>query len=547
MRKKVALVLALFMLFSVFFGACSSKGGKDTGQEATKQGEGASNEETIAAEEGVLLMGGCPKEKFEAAWANPGGFVRVWLFRRLLMCDENLNVVGTDLAKEWNVSPDGLTYTFVLRDDIKWHDGTKMTAEDVEWSLKMALKSASINATFINAFSKIEGAPEYKEGKTENLAGVTVEGNKITIKLTDKVAAFPLVMAQWPPYPKHLLEKEDPLKLHLATFWEKPIGNGPFMLTEVKPSNYAIMEPFKDYYGPKPKIKKVLLQYFDSPDPTIATKANKIYYTTSMSLEQVKEILKNPNYKAIPVSIFYIRYLQPNLNNNEKIADPRIRKALLYAIDRKKIANELFAEQATVINSKIPPESFWYNKEPEIYDYNPVKAKELLKEAGFNFNNTIRLAYYYTDQQTVDLIEAIRYYWEQIGIKCETTLLQGNLLELIYEQRDYDFLYAGLSAMALEEVYGFLHSNHTMGQKLGMGNKEILDPLIDAMNREGDQAKRKEIVKQIQEVENQYLFQMPLFALKMYIVEHKNLKKPAIYGNEWFNYDYKLHEWEVVK
>jgi len=509
--------------------------------------EGATEPKKESALSGTLMMSGAPREKFEASWANPGGWLRIQLFRRLLMCDKDLVVVGTDLAKSWSVSPDALTYTFVLRDDVKWQDGVKMTGEDVGWSIRMALKSVSINNVFATSFAKIDGADDFKAGKTDSLKGVTVNGNTITIKLVDRVAAFPLVMAQWPPYPKHLLEKEEPAKLHLAAFWEKPIGNGPYMITEVVPANYAVMEPFKDYYGPKPKIAKVLFQYFDTPEQTmLAFKSDKIHYTNSMSLADVNEILKNPNYKATTVPIFYIRYLQSNLNSNPKIADPRLRKALMYAIDRDAIANKLFPGQATVLNSKIPPGSVWYSPEPEKYAFDPAKAKQLLAQSGYNVATPIRLAYYYADQQTLDLIETIKFYWEQVGLKVETSILKGNLLELIYETRPYDFLYAGLSAMALEEVYGIFGSTHVMGQKLGLGDKSV-DPLIDELFKEGDQAKRKAIVQKIEAWENQALQQMPLFALQMYVLEHKNLKKPAIYGNEWFNYDYKLQEWEIVQ
>jgi len=539
MKKRVFTLIAC-ALFAVVLASGVYAGG-------TKEPAKPAPAKEAAGPSGTLMMNLGPREKFEAAWANPGSFFRITLLRRLLMCDNQLTVVGTDLAKSWNVSADQLTYTFVLRDDVKWHDGVPMTGEDVGWSLRTVLKSASLNNVFATAFAKIDGAEDWKAGKADNLKGVTVNGNTITIKLTDRVAAFPLVMAQWPPYPKHLLEKEDPAKVHLASYWEKPIGNGPYMLTEVKPGNYAVMEPFKDYYGPKPQIAKILLQYFDTADAELmAYKADKIYYGNSMSLATVNEIIKNPNYKATPTSIFYIRYLQSNLNNNPAIANPVLRKGLMYAIDRSAIATKLFPGQATVLNSKLPPSSVWYTNEPEKYNYDPAKAKQLLKESGYDMSRTIRLAYYYTDQQTLDLIETIKYYWEQAGVKVETKLLKGDLLQLIYETRDYDFMYAGLSAMSLEEVYGAFHTGNSIGLKLGIGDKKLIDPLVEEMYREGDQAKRKAIVAKIQEWENQNLHQMPLFALQMYIIENKKLSKPAIYGNEWFNYDYKLQDWKIV-
>ncbi|KIL40347.1 hypothetical protein SD70_13960 [Gordoniibacillus kamchatkensis] len=417
--------------------------------------------------------------------------------------------------------------------------------------LGMALKSAQINATFSGAFSKIEGAAEWKEGKAKDLKGVTVDGNKVTIKLTEPVGIFLLVMAQWPPYPKHLLENEDPAKLHLAKFWEKPIGNGPYMVTEVKPNNYAILEAFKDFYGPKPKIDKIKLQTMTEDKIVTNAQANQLDYYPVMSLDQVNEALKNPAYRAYPVDILYIRYLQANItgpdgSGNKKIGDLRVRQALEYAIDRKAIADKLFKGQASLIDTKIPKALPEFNKNAKTYDYNPDKAKQMLKEANFDFNQTIKLQYYYTDQQTVDLIDTIKYYWEQVGVKVETSLMKGNLLELIYNKRDYDFLYAGLSGMSMEEVYGLFHTDSPLGMNVFGGAKDKWDPLIDELRKTSDQQKRIEIVGKLQDMEANFLWHMPLFSMKQYIIVNEaRLKTAGIYGNEWTNYDRKVQDWEL--
>ena len=551
MRKSFSLLLSVILLASILISCSKQQSSPASSSNDTKTSEPPAASVPSATGEKILYLAHGPDDKFQAAWADYGGFFKTALFRRLLMLNEKLEPVYKDLAKDYSVSPDGKTYTFTLRDDVKWHDGVPFTAEDVKWSLKMALKSASINSVFSGAFSKIVGAQDWQSGKADDLKGVTVEGDKLTIQLTEPVGVFPLVMAQWPPYPKHLLEKEDPAKLHLSSFWEKPIGNGPYMLMEVKPNNYAIMEVFKDYYGPKPKIEKIMLQTMKEDQVVTKTQANQLDYYPNMSLDQVNQILKNPAYKAYPVDILYIRYLQANMTGpdgkgNKKISDLRVRQALLHAIDRKAIADKLFPGQASVINTKIPPGLPEYNKNAVQYDYNPEKAKKLLQEANFDFSQPIKLQYYYTDQQTIDLIDTIKYYWEQIGVKVETSLMKGNLLELIYSKRDYDFLYAGLSAMSMEEVYGLFHTDSPLGVQVFGGAKDKWDPLIDQLRRTSDQKQRTEIVGKLQEMESQFLWHMPLFSLKQYvIVNESRLKTAGIYGNEWTNYDRKIQDWEL--
>ncbi|WP_409340860.1 ABC transporter substrate-binding protein [Paenibacillus sp. MBLB4367] len=547
MKKALVVMLSIVFFASILISCTKSDSKGGTGGGIVKSTAAAPD----PMGEKVLLVAGGPDDKFGASWADYGGFLKTNLFRRLLMLNEKVEPVGKDLAKEFTVSSDGLTYTFTLRDDVKWHDGVKFTAEDVKWSLGMALKSASINAVFSGAFGKIAGADDWKTGKANDLKGVTIDGSKVTIKLTEPVGVFQLVMAQWPPYPKHLLEKEDPAKLHLSAFWEKPVGNGPYRITEVQPNNYAMLEVFKDFYGTKPKIEKIKLQTMTEDKIVTKAQANQLDYMQVMSLDLVNEALKNPAYNAYPVDIFFDRYLQANMTGtdgkgNKKIADLRIRQALLYAIDRKALAEKLFKGQAELLETKIPSRMPEFNNKVVKYEFDAEKAKKLLKEANFDFSQTIKLQYYYTDQQSVDLIDTIKFYWEQVGVKVETSLMKGNLLELIYTKREYDFLYAGLSAMALEEAYGLFHTDSPLGMQVLGGAKDKWDPLIDELRRASDPQKRKEAVGKLQEMESQFLWHMPLFSIKQYVlVNESRLKTAGIFGNEWTNYDRKQQDWEL--
>ncbi|NOU96158.1 hypothetical protein GC093_23450 [Paenibacillus sp. LMG 31456] len=558
--KKIWVALLSVMLLAGFLVSCTNTDtpapstGKKEAVPATPADSAPKNSTQPVPEamgEKLLLASWGPDDKFGAAWADYGGFLKTNLFRRLLMLNEKGEPVEKDLAKDYTMSADGLTYTFTLRDDVKWHDGKSFTAEDVRWSIATAIKSTSINAIFSGAFSKIVGASEWRAGKATELSGVTVEGNKLTVKLTEPVGVFLLTMAQWPPYPKHLLEKEDPAKIHLASFWEKPIGNGPYMLTEVQPNNYAIMEIFKDFYGTKPKIEKIKLQTMTEDKIVTKSQANQLDYISVMSLDQVNEALKNPAYKAYPVDIFFDRYFQANMlgadgKPNKKIADLRIRQALLYAIDRKALAEKLFKGQAELLETKIPTKLTEYNKNAVTYSFDLEKAKKLLKDANFDFSQPVKLQYYYTDQQTVDLIDTVKYYWEQLGVKVEASLMKGNLLELIYTKRDYDFLYAGLSAMALEEAYGLFHTDSPLGMQVFGGAKDKWDPLIDELRRTSDPQKRKEAVGKLQDMESQFLWHMPLFSLKQYVlVNESRLKTAGVFGNEWTNYNRQQQNWEL--
>lgn len=133
---------------------------------------------------------------------------------------------------------------------------------------------------------------------------------------------------------------------------------------------------------------------------------------------------------------------------NEKIADPRIRRALLMAIDRENLLNALFAGLGNVANSGVPTTAAEYDATLDTYAYDPEAAKALLVEAGFDFNETIKLRYYAGDTASISLMEAIAYSWEEIGVKVDVAKFQGSSTEELFSIRDYDFSLKALSAFS---------------------------------------------------------------------------------------------------
>lgn len=551
--KKLSLVVTVLLVLSAVVAGCSSPAtpsetgaateAPTTAPAATQAATDEPTQAPASTEEQIVYIGDMPDEAFEAGWANCGGLLRRVMFRRLILCDENLIPKYPELATEWSISDDELTYTFTLRDDALWHDGEPVTVDDVAWSIEMAIKSASIKNNFAQSFKKIEGAQEFIDGTADSVSGISTDGNVITIKLNEKDAQFLLTMAQWPPLPKHLLEGTDPATLHLAEFWQWPIGNGPYMLTEVEMGSYAVLEPFEDYYGGVAQIPKLMLKAYD--DAVVAVEAGELdYYMTSV-VDEAVAIEAVDGMKVTPMTINYSRYLMSNLDNgNDAIKDIKVRQALLYAIDRQTIVDDLFQGYAEVLDSKVPS-GFWKNEDLEKYPYDPEKAKELLAEAGWDPSTKLVLGYYYSDQTTKDLIATIQYYWKQVGVECETYFLEGNLLELIYQTKDYDFLYAAVSALNIYEMYGIYKTDYQYNV-FNYGGPEI-DALLTEASQTADVERQKELWYEMQEYENANLQFVPLFSPQVFICERESkFTRPEVFGNEWFDYDQKILEWKLV-
>ena len=175
--------------------------------------------------------------RLDAVWVNRGGLHKTLVFRSVLVGTPDLNDVKPDLAESYTVSDDKLTYSFVMREGLKWHDGEPLTADDVKWSVEAALKGSLLNGIYSTAFSCIDGYEAFTGGSADEITGITVDGNTVTFQLAKPSATFLKIMGQFAILPKHCLENADLLQLHNDDFWISPIGSGMYRLKEFNPGN----------------------------------------------------------------------------------------------------------------------------------------------------------------------------------------------------------------------------------------------------------------------------------------------------------------------
>ncbi len=500
-------------------------------------------------------------DKFPNCLGDYGSIGRMMLFSRLLRLDADLNPVHGDLAKEWTVSEDGMQYRFTIHDGIQWHDGELFSADDVVYSIKYALKAPSLNAVLRGALVSIQGGREFLDNPdampADELEGLKSEGNVITIEMAEPSGTFLLSMAQLNILPRHRIEHIDPIAFPTSEYFDHPIGTGPYYVKDFKPNDYALLEAFPDYFGKKPQIQLVKMTQMSQIDYPARALADEIDFFHINDLATAEAAVQNPNYEMFFVDIYFIRYFMWNANgagghNASLFQDIRARRAFLHAIDRKALADGLLPGQAVLTNTKIPAAFDYYNDEVYDYDYNPEKARQLLEACGFDFSKTVKLAAYYSDQTTANFMDAVVSYLDDVGIKAEWKLLTGDLTSGIYEVRDYDFCYAGLSAMTVEEAYNPFHNANLkksiMGNVLPLDQTDM-DDLIEALWKTGDVAQRKALLLKMQEIESEkMLWFLPLFSLKnlqVFNTARVNLPEQLILSNEWSNYERYIEEWTL--
>ena len=545
--------LCMLLAAAVIFAGGSQSAGQAAGTAQSAAGFGPD----MLLLPSVQNMG----DRFPGSWDNYGFLLRYVLFSRLLRLDADLNPVYGDLAQSWTVAPDGMTYTFTLKNNIKWHDGVPFTADDVAFSLKTAMKSPQVNAVIKSAINCIKGAIAFAADSTKTAAndieGIKVNGNVITITMDQPSGTFLLSMAQFNIFPRHKIEGLDPININATTFYDWPIGTGPYRIKEFVPNDYALLEVFDDYFGPKPQIKQIKVTQMTENDFATRALANDIDYFQTNSLDIAQAALKNPNYRAFYTDIYFVRYFQWNSygvqkNGIDPLKDIRVRRALIQAIDIPAIIDSLMPGQATPINTKVPSSFDYANNNVYQLDYNPTKAKQLLTEAGFDFNTTIKLACYYGDQGSADFMDAVVHYLGQIGVKAEWKLLTGDLTSQIWTNPDYNLLYAGLSAMAPEEAYNPFYSKTvatSVSANVFPANYTGMDSLLEQLWVTVDQAKRRQILMDLQKVEtDEMLWQLPMFALRniqVFNTARVNLPPELVLSNEWSNYERYFEKWTL--
>lgn len=486
-------------------------------------------------------------DKTAYPWHNPTGIITA-MYRTLLMAEPNLTDVNPDLAESYSVSDDGLVYTFVLKDGLKWSDGEDLTGEDVAFSIKALLKVASCNAIFTNAFTKIKGATAWREGTADDLEGIAVDGKTVTITLDSSYGAFLSVIAQFCIMPEHAMKDIDPLEIHNNGYWSNPVTSGAFKVGEMSPGNYYTLVPNEHYTGDPWKFTQII-NYF-VPDLITAAQAGNTYMLNTNAPDIINELSKLSSMTMYPIDILFYRYFICNMkgvdgNENPVMQDERVREAILYAIDRETIATQLFPGLAHVINSGVPNDYAEYNG--KTYEYNPEKAKQLLEEANYDFDHTFRILYYYSDQTSIDFMQTIAYYLGEVGMKVETIQTQQGTTDL-FSTRNYDVGYKGLSAFSIAEWYGEYDSNNANFKNI-FGGDTMFDEGANAIAAESDPAKRSEILKELQTLEQENLYKIPLYTIGNNIfinTDHVKLPDGVTFGNPWYISNIHMNEWEII-
>jgi peptide/nickel transport system substrate-binding protein len=259
----------------------------------------------------ILYTNGAPLDYFEQPWVNLGLWAgNKFIWAHMLGSTPFLDgITGGDLAESYEISEDGKTLTFTMRDGIMWHDGDPITVDDVTFSLAFALKTPNLHGVLASVFNGIEGAAEFVAGTADTVSGITSDGNTVTIKFTAPNANTLIAFTQWGPFPKKYFESVDPTLVQQAEFWQKPIGSGPFMVEEATFGDFASFVPFPDYYEGVPKIEQIIAWASSDGDVNMTKNAaaNRIDFAVTKVVSDIETLNGLDFMRMTPLDIPYTR------------------------------------------------------------------------------------------------------------------------------------------------------------------------------------------------------------------------------------------------
>lgn len=256
----------------------------------------------------VMYTNTAPSTFFDHPWLNPGIYVfsKIGL-DRLMTANGALAPTEGQLAESVDVAADGMSVTFDLKDDLKWHDGTDLTVDDVVWSIETAKTVPGIHAVFLSTFDAI--------------SDISVDGDKITVSFGTLDPNMLLTFSQFAPLPKHLLDGVNPAEFQQHPFWQNPVGSGPFKIAEVQMNDFVRFVPFADYHGGVAKIEEIVAFPSGENDGNVIqnAEAGRLDYGFTKSVGDVQALEAMDHMRVIPADIPYTRSLR--INKFANIAD----------------------------------------------------------------------------------------------------------------------------------------------------------------------------------------------------------------------------------
>lgn len=436
------------------------------------------------------------------------------------------------LAKSWDKSADGKTYTFHLRENVKFHDGTPFNADAVNFNIRRLTDKGFEFYDKLGAGKTIRTFKYYD--KTE-----VVDEYTIKIMLKEPFADFPRMLAQINSL--QIVSPAAVKKYGNNEFGNHPSGTGPFVFKDRKRGEQITLVRNEQYWGKKAYLDKVIFRPLSDSSGRVLALQNDDVDIIAVPPPDAISNFKKQGFNVITGTPPHVWYLSFNFDN-DIMKNQKVRQAINYAIDRKGLAKYLLRDTATPAYTMLSPGSSIYDPNEKAYEYNPEKAKELLKEAGYEkgFQTILQTSVDGSGQLLpVDMAEWIQRDLGKVGIT--VTLKTQEWITYLAKYNDGMAKEVGMNQMSSGRTTPFFlamvaHSKYSAPGGFNSGkyvNKE-LDKKMDLAATSVDESKANELWKEADKMITEDAAFAPIVNDTAPYVVNKRVQDFVVPAEEWY-------------
>ncbi|MFS0750850.1 ABC transporter substrate-binding protein [Oceanobacillus sp. 1P07AA] len=511
MKKKYLIMLMLALV--LIMAACSGDGGANPEEDNTDDDAGTEDtgSDASASEDQVLVFArGGDSESLDPGSTTDGESSRVTkqILESLLDFEKDSFEIKPGLAHDWDISEDGLTYTFYLEEGVTFHDGTDFNAEAVKtnyerWADPNHEYAFTDEGFVYNIYSTLFGGFEGDEGHVIDEINV-VSDYEIEFVLKEPLGFFlqNVAMSYFAITSPAALEEYGP------DITENPVGTGPFKFNSWSKNDSIVLDKFEDYrVEDQPKLDQVIFQVIpDNSARLIALQSGEIDMMDGLNPDDAAGLEGEEGIELLTRGENNFGYVGFH-TQKEPVDQKEVRQAINYAIDKQAIADALYAGYATTAKNPLPPSYLGYNDEVTGYAYDPDKARELLEEAGYADGLEIELMLsptarpYMPDPETVAQI--VQENLSEVGIELTITSHEWAPYLELTEQGEHQMYIMGWSGTNGDPDYflsSLLHSSNIGSSNNTFYENSEVDDLLNQAKRAVDQEERADLYMQAQEL-----------------------------------------------
>lgn len=469
------------------------------------------------------------------------------MFLPLMELDADLNFEG--MLADSITTEDNKNFIVHIDDAATWSDGTPVTADDVVYTaLRLASPVIGNTAMMYYVFEGV-GDDGFVEEGAESIDGIQKIDDK-TVQFTTKeempITTFENSYARYLlTLPKHVIERYSEEELSTADWFNHPdVVSGPFIVTDFDVDHYISYEANKDYWKGAPKIDKLNIKIVDGSQLYAGLQSGEIDIT-----QQTMSDIPQEDYESVEaLDNVDVVYGSPVTNQSvfiqtKNVPDVKVRQAMLYAIDRQQILEELLNGHGEIVDGFLSSASPFYDDSLTPVSYDPEKAKALLEEAGWDGSQTIRFYVNSGDSTFVNAASIIAAEWAAVGIKAEIQTVDFATLMSVAGTEDYDVL-------AVQYTYAPVDPYPDVAWLLGgegswTGYSD--DTLNDALTKSQLTSDPEETKELFSVVDKKVQEDVPMFSAYVISAQGAVSKRitgaaPSVYG--FFN---DVQNWDVVE